>query len=155
MWLATRQSAVDAAAAAAMGKCVELKRNLSEAWAAGKVELMDQDPVDIVAPYVEDLKRAGALPVKDKQAYARALWKNWLEQFAWRTNSRLDTLSAPGSDIDLKSNIDDDELLKDIRNQCGSGADALIAAAVAAAGPIKRRSVEEERIRNRARAGRR
>ena len=81
IWMAERESDIAKSGKALKDKCVALKLALSEAWAQGKTDLMDQDPVDIIAPYVADLKNAGAPPVKDKPEFARGLWRNWLEQF--------------------------------------------------------------------------
>jgi hypothetical protein len=128
-WLADRERKIADSGAELHRKCVDLKLALSEAWAQGKTDLMDQDPIDIIAPYVDSLKKAGSLPVKKQEEFSLQLWKNWLEEFAWEPASKV---GPEVGDFELSDrNIDDDQLIKEIRAQCGPGADTMIAAATA------------------------
>jgi len=117
VWLAGREAAFAAEGSKAKQACVDLKLALSEAWAAGKTALMDQDPVDIIAPYAEELKTP--LPVKSPQEYAAGLWRNWLTQYYFVIDPQS---RAGGYAMHERSGGGGDKLLEDVKAQCGSDA---------------------------------
>jgi hypothetical protein len=142
LWLASRDAAINGEAASLATATANLKTALSEAWAAGRTERMDQDPLDILQPYVDAM--SAPLPVRAQQQYAHDLWQHWLVQFAYRVNH----ISRAGdANVDRRGGgAGDGKLIEEIKHQTGDP--AMVDAAI---GTSRQNAIDEARRQNIAR----
>ena len=78
-WKAIKEKELKDAAKAGVDICAALKVKLDEAWAQGKTDMMDVDPVQVVEPTVQSLQNK--VEVKTTREYSIELWRTWLRTY--------------------------------------------------------------------------
>ena len=121
VWMAGRDVVFGEAGRNLTNRVIELKLALSEAWAAGRTERMDQDPIDIVAPHIADLRNLVPSP-KTQIQYANDLWATWIRNHGYHIVGRANRAEARAGSAANVYNNTDGKLRDDIIAQCGSDA---------------------------------
>jgi hypothetical protein len=132
-WKALKEKECVEAAKAGVDTANALKGKIDEAWAQGKTDLMDVDPVQLVAPTVAALQEK--VSVKSTQEYSIDLWRTWIRTYGitakenWAGGkTRTDMLAGHTAFTDSK-------LYDDIHKQVGNALDDEVAALRAETAP--------------------
>ena len=124
-WKALKEKECNDAAKDGLDICNDLKVKIDEAWAQGKTELMDLDPVQVVAPTVEALK--GGVEVKSPKAYAIELWRTWLRTHGITARENWAGGKTRTDATAGRTAFTDSKLYDDIHDQVGDALDDEVA----------------------------
>jgi hypothetical protein len=78
-WKALKEMELKQAAITAVDLGLELKKKMDEAWAQGRTDLMDIDPVQLVQTNVNDM--TATIEVSSTKDYAIGLWRTWIRTY--------------------------------------------------------------------------
>jgi hypothetical protein len=123
-WKALKEKECIDAAKAGVHACNELKQKMDEAWAQGKTELMDLDPVQVVAPTVQSL--AGHLELKSTREYSVELWRTWIRTYGITAKSNWAGGKTYNDELAGHTAFTDSKLFDDIHAQIGNVLDAEV-----------------------------
>lgn len=124
-WDAIKSMELGAAAKAGVDLCIELKSKMSSAWAEGRTDLADADPVQMVQQNVADM--TAAVQLSDTHAYAVELWRTWIHTYGITAIPNM--LGGKTRTDELRGTFafTDSKLYDDIHAQVGDALDADIA----------------------------
>lgn len=117
VWLAGCEARFSMAASALTTSIAQLQQAMNLAWAAGRTELLDTDPVDLVAPKIAELGTVVPEP-QTQQQYATALWREWIANYGYTLTSHIQGKSEH-TYYETENNTDK-SLRSDIKAQTGS-----------------------------------
>jgi hypothetical protein len=123
-WKALKEREMIDAAKAGVDACNELKQRMDEAWAQGRTELMDLDPVQVVQPTVDDL--SADMIVKTEQEYAVELWRTWIDHYGITRRSNWAGGVTYTDELQGHTAFTDSKLFDDIHAQIGNELDSYV-----------------------------
>jgi hypothetical protein len=124
-WKAVKEKECIDAAKAGVDICNALKGKMDEAWARGDTQLMDIDPVQLVAPTVESLK--GGVDVQSPRQYAIELWRTWLRTYGITAKENWAGGKTRTDETAGHTAFTDSKLFDDIHAQVGDALDDEVA----------------------------
>jgi hypothetical protein len=124
-WKALKEKELKDAGEAGLNKCKELKDKMDEAWAQGRTEMMDLDPVQIVEPTVQALQ--SKVEVKTPTQYAIELWRTWLRTYGITAKENWAGGKTRTDATAGRFAFTDSKLFDDIHKQVGTALDDEVA----------------------------
>ncbi len=132
-WKGMKEKECIDAAKAGQDAANDLKKQIDEAWAQGKTELMDLDPVELVQPTVDSLSKM--VEVKSTHDYAVELWRTWIRTYGITAKENWAGGKTRTDELAGHTAFTDSKLYDDIHDQIGNDLDAEIQALRAETAP--------------------
>jgi hypothetical protein len=123
-WLALKEKELLDAAKTGVDSCNDLKKKMDEAWAEGRTDLMDVDPVQLVQKNVEDM--TAAITISTPKDYAIGLWRTWIHAYGITAVPNFAGGRTRTDELAGHTAFTDSKLYDDIHKQIGDALDGEI-----------------------------
>lgn len=124
-WNALKSMELGAAAKTAVDLCIDLKSKMSSAWAEGRTDLADADPVQMVQKNVADMQ--ATVQIAETREYAIELWRTWIHTYGITAIPNFAGGKTRTDELRGTFAFTDSKLFDDIHAQIGDALDADIA----------------------------